>query len=165
MIHNLCLLAFIAVFFGTINALPYYRFRRQINWPPSRPSGSIPGSSYYGVGSDPNYGSLIATQNSPESNIVPISYNPNSNAYNSLIKPSYQQQPQQQQQNYMYNNNNNAWLNPNGNNYYNQQSNRYSPGSQGWYATGGNYWYNKGQSIVSYPYLLITSILLLMICK
>ncbi len=123
---------------------------------------------YAGIGSDPNYGSFISQPNiAGGGGIVPISYNPDSNLFGSLINPTYQHQ-QQQQPNYLYNNynsNNNAWQRPNSNNYNNQFANRYPPGSQGWYATGGNYWYNNGQSIIVHPYLLIITIAFLVFCK
>jgi hypothetical protein len=59
---HLCLLFFIVVFHETINALPHYRSRRQINppqnldpshkgragWLDNPISGSISGASYYG---------------------------------------------------------------------------------------------------------------------
>jgi hypothetical protein len=56
-----CLLLLLVVFLGTINTLPHYRYRRQINSPQnddpsfkersarlSNPSGSIVGTYYYG---------------------------------------------------------------------------------------------------------------------
>ena len=119
---------------------------------------------HIGVGADPNYGSFISRPNSPDGGggILPISYDPNSYLNGYLINSNHHHQ----QQNYLYNNNNNnAWQRPNTNNYFNQNGNRYAPGSPGWYATGGNYWYNNGQSIISYPCLLIISILSLIICK
>lgn len=76
-------------------------------------------------------------------------------------------QQQVSQNNYLLHNsnNNNAWQRLNTKDYLNQQANRYPIGSQGWYATGGNHWKNNVQSIVSYPSLLIISILSLIICK
>jgi len=61
MISNIYLVCFIVVFFEIISALPYHRYRRQINSPrndgsfygerlvlPKVPSGSIVGTYYYG---------------------------------------------------------------------------------------------------------------------
>jgi hypothetical protein len=59
MICNIHLLCFILICFGTINALPRYRYRRQVNLPQNNgpfnegisaryPAGSIVGSYYYG---------------------------------------------------------------------------------------------------------------------
>jgi hypothetical protein len=57
MIFNVYLLCFIVLFLGTINTLPVYRHRRQINSqktgdpyddPSARISGSIKGTYYYG---------------------------------------------------------------------------------------------------------------------
>ncbi|CAF4797940.1 unnamed protein product, partial [Rotaria magnacalcarata] len=153
------------------------RYRRQVDRPKnnifaidqrtswaSHPSGSIPGTYYYGVGSDPNYGSFIKPQNRPDAGISLMSYDPDS-AYSSVLinsnRPSLsQQQPQQQ---YLYNNHN-AWQRPNMNNYHNRPYNAYPPGSQGWYATGGNYWHNKGQCLIQQPYILMLSILILIGC-
>ncbi|CAF3738777.1 unnamed protein product [Rotaria sp. Silwood1] len=153
------------------------RYRRQLNFPnnkvlsaqeraswASNPSGSIVGTYYYGVGSDPNYGSFIKPQNRPDVGIVPISYDPDSSLSSYLINPNHPTALQQSVQQYFYNNNNNnnhVWQRPN--NYANRPYNYYSPGSQGWYATGGNYWYNRGQSLPQQSCLLVLSILSLII--
>jgi hypothetical protein len=119
---------------------------------------------FLGIGSDPNYGSFISKPDSPNLGTIPISYNPDSSLFGSLINPNYNQlRPQQQQQNYMYSNNYNpnyAWQSPNNNN-NNPFYNRYPPGSQGWYATGGNYWYNNGQSVTTHPWLLLITVAIL----
>ncbi|CAF1305498.1 unnamed protein product [Rotaria sp. Silwood1] len=126
-----------------------HRYRRQLNpsniqilfdqerasWA-SKPSGSYGGTYYYGVGSDPNYGSFIKPPNNPHGGILPISYDPDSSLSNYLINPSQPSSPQQAVQQYLFYNNNNAWQRPN--NYYNRPYNNYPPGSQGWYATGVN---------------------------
>ncbi|CAF1017409.1 unnamed protein product [Adineta ricciae] len=153
--------------FGTINTLPSHRFRRQTNFVPNTgssgrqssawlnaPSGSIPGSAYYGVGADPNYGSYVSAGNRPNNAIVPISYNPDSSSFINNRPQTY------------ISNANTGWQSTNMNTNYGQYSgNRYSPGSPGWYATGGNFWYNDAQSLVVYPFLLFISILLLIICQ
>jgi hypothetical protein len=94
MIFNIYSFCFIILFFGTLKALPPYRYRRQINsrqnsgpygQPVADTSGSIVGTYYYGecnfheliifacislfynyigIGSDPNYGSYIQQPNS-----------------------------------------------------------------------------------------------------
>jgi hypothetical protein len=68
MICNICSLYFIVIFFGTINALPRYRYRRQVNLPQNNvpsderisaryPTGSIMGTYYYG---DYNFHRLLS---------------------------------------------------------------------------------------------------------
>ncbi|CAF2108746.1 unnamed protein product [Rotaria magnacalcarata] len=173
MFSNVCLLFVVTLLFTT-KTRGFPRYRRQVDRPKnnifavdqrtswaSHPTGSIPGTYYYGVGSDPNYGSFIKPQNRPDAGISLMSYDPDS-AYSSVLinsnRPSLsQQQPQQQ---YLYNNHN-AWQRPNMNNYHNRPYNAYPPGSQGWYATGGNYWHNKGQCLIQQPYILMLSILIL----
>jgi hypothetical protein len=194
MIFNIYLLCFIVLFFGTINALPVYRYRRQINSPknsdpydrPSaRISGSIVGTYYYGeykfhesiifvfisffynyigIGSDPNYGSFIHRPDTSNSGGI---LPISYNPDSNLFSNLIQPsylQLPQQQQGYLYNTNN-AWQGQNMNNYNSPFYNRYPPGSQGWYATGGNYWYNNGKSIIAHPYLLMISTVLLILCK
>ncbi|CAF3259747.1 unnamed protein product [Rotaria socialis] len=176
MFSNVCLLFVVTLLFTT-KTRGFPRYRRQLNQPKnnffavdqrtswaSHPAGSIPGTYYYGVGSDPNYGSFIKPENRPHSAILPISYDPDSSLSSYLInsnRPLSMQQLQQQQ--YLYNNNY-AWQRPNMNNYYNKPYNAYSPGNQGWYATGGNYWYNKGPYLTLQPYVLISSIFILITC-
>ncbi|CAF4109862.1 unnamed protein product [Rotaria sp. Silwood2] len=149
MISNLYLLFLVTIFFTAITH-GHPRYRRQLNpsknkvlsvqerasWA-SNPSGSIPGTYYYGVGSDPNYGSFIKPPNSPHGGILSISYDPDSILSNYLINSNRPTALQQSLQQYMYNNNNNnnnAWQRPSY--YHNRPYNYYSPGSQGWYATG-----------------------------
>ncbi|CAF1145650.1 unnamed protein product [Rotaria sp. Silwood1] len=151
MISNFYLFFSVTIFCTAItHGLP--RYRRQLNFPnnkvlsaqeraswASNPSGSIVGTYYYGVGSDPNYGSFIKPQNRPDVGIVPISYDPDSSLSSYLINPNHPTALQQSVQQYFYNNNNNnnhVWQRPN--NYANRPYNYYSPGSQGWYATGGS---------------------------
>ncbi|UJR16155.1 hypothetical protein I4U23_003066 [Adineta vaga] len=167
--YNLTLLFFIILSFGTSIAVSIQRHRRQINLSANprsynqrhnawlnAPSGSIPGTAYYGAGSDPNYGTFLSSGNSVNggSGIAQISYDPNSRYF---INSN-------QAQNYLPNTNN-GWQSANINNNYQRPSNRYTPGSQGWYATGGNFWYNNAKCLVIYPCLLIINILLLIICQ
>ncbi|CAF1105479.1 unnamed protein product [Rotaria sordida] len=148
MFPKLFLLCLVIIFFTTITH-GYPRYRRQLHpsknnfwsveerasWA-SNPSGSIKGTSYYGVGSDPNYGSFIRPPNSPHGGILPISYNPDSSLSNYLINPNRQTSFQQSVQKDTYNSNNYPWQRPN--NYYAGSYNYYAPGTQGWYATGVN---------------------------
>ncbi|CAF4074677.1 unnamed protein product [Rotaria sp. Silwood2] len=176
MISNLYLLFLVTIFITAITH-GHPRYRRQLNpskknvlpvqerasWA-SNPSGSFPGTYYYGVGSDPNYGTFIKPQNRPDVGIIPISYNPDSSLSSYLINSNRPTPLQQSLQPYIYNNNNNnAWQRPN--NYLNTPYNPYLPESQRWYATGGNYWYNKGQSLILQPCLSVLSILILIVCK
>ncbi|CAF2074699.1 unnamed protein product [Rotaria magnacalcarata] len=176
MISNLHLIFLVTLCFTTMTH-GFRRHRRQLNqqkqniffpnqrtsWT-SNPSGSFMGSYYYGVGSDPNYGSFIQPQNRPDVGILPISYDPDSSYSSYLINSNQPSLPQQSQQQYL-GNNNNPWQRPNINSYNNKPDNSYPSGSQGWYATGNNYWQNNGQCLIQQSYILLLSILILIVCK
>jgi len=153
------------------------RSRRSVRFP--SPSGSIPGTSYYGkqitkmfffliifllclgVGSDPNYGSFISRPNRPNGHsIVPVSYNSNSQYYQNLLKQTHHALNHQRPSS-SSSNNRNSWQHPSKYNYNRYANyNRYEPGTEAWYATGGNYWFNCAQSLVLRPCLLILCVVI-----
>jgi hypothetical protein len=167
MILNVYLLCFIVLFFGTINALPVYRYRRQINspknsdpydQPSARISGSIVGTYYYGeykfhkliifvfisffynyigIGSDPNYGSYISRPNSAHSSGV-VPISYNSNSnLYGNLIKPNYIHQQQQRQDYMYNNNRN-------NGWQRQNMNNNYNSYSNRYPPGSRGWYATG---------------------
>lgn len=119
-------------------------------------------TSHVGVGSDPNYGTFLPAQNSPNGGgIRPITYDGSSMLFNQQMNPI--RYNNQQQQPYP-SNGNSGWQGGNGNNNPYASYNRYPPGSAGWYATGGNYQYNMARPLSMQSSTLLLSILILLTC-